>query len=293
MLAATAMFTGWIFLRKRTPLRSKHGLNARTHQLVLIRAVHPAKRQAVAMAPLAQLELVAVNVEVSDDKFAVSKTLSEDGRIGKVSAAQGVVVLRPMLAKRWTPVCRETVLKPGDWLRTEHRGPNAIKATLTSSVELTLGPGSLLECISPTQARLHNGQLQVSFPLSDATDKQGRFTLLAPRQGDRVFHPGDKQLLRADRDEKLVNVPAVPVWLSGFEGTSSNESLGSLIVNLPDGRNEPLTVGYHKVSVEIRDQIARTTIKESFVNHTAATGGRVPFSAAAGCIHQRLRHVDR
>ena len=31
---------------------------------------------------------------------------------------------------------------------------------------------------------------------------------------------------------------------------------------------EPLAVGYHKVNVEIRDQIARTTIEESFVNHT-------------------------
>jgi hypothetical protein len=40
-----------------------------------------------------------------------------------------------------------------------------------------------------------------------------------------------------------------------------------LIANI-DGRNVPLTVGYHKVSVEIRDQIARTTIEESFVNRT-------------------------
>ncbi len=241
--------------------------DARTHQLVLLRAMPPAKRQAVAVAPLAQLELVAINANVADEKFVVSKTLSEDGRIGKVSAAQGVVVLRPMLAKRWTPVCRETVLKPGDWLRTEHRGPNAIKATFTSNVELTLGPGSLLECLSPTQARLHSGQVQVSFPPQE-TDKTPTFMLLAPRRGDRQFHPGEKQLLRTDRDDKLVNVPAAPVWLTGFEGTSSNESLGSLIVNLPDGRNEPLTVGYHKVTVEIRDQIARTTIEESFVNHT-------------------------
>ncbi len=67
---------------------------------------------------------------------------------------------------------------------------------------------------------------------------------------------------------KLVDVEKTPLWLAGFEGTSNNESLGSLIVNLPDGRNEPLTVGYHKVNVEIRDQIARTTIEESFVNHT-------------------------
>ncbi len=244
--------------------------DARTHQLVVLRALSPGMRQAVAVAPLAQLELVAVNAQVADDKFVVSKTLSEDGRIGKVSAAQGVVVLRPMLAKRWTPVCRETVLKPGDWLRVEHRGPNAIKATLTSSVELTLGPGSLLECLSPTQARLHSGQMQVSYPVPDVVDKKGSFVLLAPRQGDRAFHPGAKQLVRVDRNDKLVNVPAAPVWLTGFEGTSSNESLGSLIVNLPDGRNEPLTVGYHKVTVEIRDQIARTTIEESFVNHTVS-----------------------
>ena len=38
-----------------------------------------------------------------------------------------------------------------------------------------------------------------------------------------------------------------------------------------DGRNVPLTVGYHKVTVDIRDQIARTTIEESFVNHTDGT----------------------
>ena len=45
------------------------------------------------------------------------------------------------------------------------------------------------------------------------------------------------------------------------------ESIGSLIAKV-DGRDVPLTVGYHKVSVDIRDQIARTVIEESFVNHT-------------------------
>lgn len=244
-----------------------------THQLVLLRALDPTPRKVAETTPRAaraQLELVAINANVAQEQFAVAKSLSEDGRIGKVSAAQGIVVLRPALSKRWTPVCQETVLKPGDWLRVEHRGPNAIKATLTSSVELTVGPGSLVECLSPTQARLHHGQVQVSYPMADVADRKGSFVLLAPRQGDRVFHPGDKQLVRVDRDEKLVDIPAAPVWLTGFEGTSSKESLGSLIVNLPDGRNEPLTVGYHKVSVEVRDQIARTTIEESFVNHTAA-----------------------
>lgn len=242
-----------------------------------------------ARPPLAELRLVALNPPVADDKFVVAKSLTEDGRIGKISDAQGIVVLRPMLARRWTPVCRETLLRPGDWLRTELRGANAVKVTLSSEVELTLGPGTLIECISPTQARLHGGQIQVKSapglkpaeldvkpasadppPEKLPAKSSSAFTLLAPKEGTRVFQPGGKQLVRVDRDEKLVDVLQTPNWLAGFEGTTNNESLGSLIVNLPDGRNEPLTVGYHKVSVEIRDQIARTTIEESFVNHTPA-----------------------
>ena len=45
--------------------------------------------------------------------------------------------------------------------------------------------------------------------------------------------------------------------------------MGSLLAKV-DGRNTPLTIGYHKVTVDIRDQIARTVIEESFVNHTDA-----------------------
>ena len=121
-----------------------------------------------------------------------------------------------------------------------------------------------MECVSPSQARLHTGQVQVDSKGADKTE----FTLLAAMQGKRLFKPGLRQLVRIDTAEKIVDVPQTPIWLAGFEGTSTNESLGSLIVNLPDGRNKPLSVGYHKVTVEIRDQIARTTIEESFVNHT-------------------------
>jgi len=92
-----------------------------------------------------------------------------------------------------------------------------------------------------------------------------------------LFGPNDKpidvtagkKLLRIV-DDGAVELKHQPMWLQGFEGTASNESLGSLIANV-DGREMPLTVGYHKVTVEIRDQIARTTIEESFVNHTAGT----------------------
>ena len=254
--------------------------DATSHQLLGITA-RPAGGNN-AGPPLAELQLIAMNAPLDETKFIVAKSLTEDGRIGKISDAQGIVVLRPMLAKRWTPICRETLLKPGDWIRTEIRGANAIKVRFSSDVELTLGPGTLVECISPTQARIHSGELQVNVPKPDAekgkddkepAKKPGEFELLAPKNGsEKLVTPG-KTFFRITRDEKLAKFEKpeqFPKWLAGFEGTSANESLGSLIVNLPDGRNEPLTVGYHKVSVEIRDQIARTTIEESFVNHTKA-----------------------
>ena len=228
--------------------------------------------------PIAELRLIAMNPVIADEKFAVSGSLTEDGRIGKVDAAQGIVVLRAMLSQRWTPVSQETLLRSGDWMRTERRGANATQVSLSSGVSLILGPGTLIELISPAEARLHSGQAKIQVnpenPVAKAEDtlrpvKQGTgFRLLAPRQGNRIFKPGEKQLVRVDQEESIADVNETPLWLAGFEGTTSNESLGSLIVQLPDGRNEPLTVGYHKVSVEIRDQIARTTIEESFVNHT-------------------------
>ena len=90
----------------------------------------------------------------------------------------------------------------------------------------------------------------------------------------RVDRPGQQKVdgrghgrSTASRSEKLVRVEKEPLWLQGFEGKTANESIGSLVAKV-DGRNVPLTVGYHKVTVDIRDQIARTVIEESFVNHT-------------------------
>jgi len=65
-----------------------------------------------------------------------------------------------------------------------------------------------------------------------------------------------RKVVRA-RDGKLTALDADPKWLSGYKGNASTEALGSLLANV-DGRNVPLTMGYHKVIVDIRDQIARS-----------------------------------
>ena len=224
-------------------------------------------------ARLLAMNVAAADEKPGDEKPGVAKSLSEDGRIGKITDTQGLVTLRPVLHERWTPVCRQTLLKPGDWVRTDLRGPNAVRVSLTSEVQVTLGPGTLVECVSPQQVKVHVGEVQVVLP-----EKFGReFGVAGPKGRDKSQISDFKfqnqkaktrrLLFRVSRDEQLVEFKTPPAWLTGFEGTTVGEKIGTLIANV-DGRNEPLTVGYHKVSVEIRDQIARTTIEESFVNRT-------------------------
>jgi hypothetical protein len=211
--------------------------------------------------PLAEVRLVARNVEVKKGQFEWKTSLSEDGRIGKIADRQGIVLLRPKLNRRWTPICNQMRLKPGDQIRTDVRGANAVAARLTSGATITVGPGTLVELTSPTVLRLHYGEAQI------VGGKTGDVQVQGPMQETVRPDKDDATLYLVGRDRGLQIIQKKPVWLLGFEGASTNESIGSLITRV-DGRDVPLTIGYHKVKVEIRDQIARTTIEESFVNRT-------------------------
>lgn len=210
------------------------------------------------------VEILAFNQPIDEEKFKVSETLTEDGRIGKVTDAQGIVAIRPNTQERWSPVCGNLAIKPGDWLRTDVRGANAVALRLVKQTDVILGPGTLAELIKPTQVRLHSGELEI------AAAEGTKIELLGPG-GQSVTVAGTKRYrIDARKDEKLVAVEQSPPWLKSFKGQTANESIGSLVAKV-EGRDVPLTVGYHKVSVDIRDQIARTTIEESFVNHTKST----------------------
>ncbi len=210
------------------------------------------------LTPVAKLTVLATDQPAPEDIFIVGDVLTEDGRIGKISDVQGIVGLKPVMGKRWTPITTHLVLKPGDWIRTDSRGANAVALRLVKQTDVTLGPGSLAELVKPNQVRLFDGEIKVT------AEEKAPLEILGP-DGQKITVQG-RQVFRLDK-QKLVRLDKDPLWLKGFEGAEAVESIGSLIAKV-DGRNVPLTVGYHKVSVDIRDQIARTVIEESFVNHT-------------------------
>lgn len=215
---------------------------------------------------------VAAAAEAPGEK--PNESLSDDGRIGTAVDVQGLVLIRPPLRERWSPLRHDAPLGDRDRIRTDVRGANAVKLHLAGGFELTLGPGTELELQGKAQVKLLSGEMQIVPEPKVAGRKYGLLIVYGPNpfgEVEPLITNGEKMFLRIDSDGKLAKVDdrrALPKWLASFEGTAQKEPLGSLVVNLPDGRNEPLSIGYHKVDVEIRDQIARTTIEESFVNHT-------------------------
>jgi Mg-chelatase subunit ChlD len=210
--------------------------------------------------PAVTLTVLDSNRPVNEDLFVVGDTLTEDGRIGKVSDLQGMVSIKPVMAERWTPVCGNILLRPGDWLRTDLRGANAVAARLVGKAQVVAGPGTLVELDGPKKVRLYDGEIHLTVPSAEAVELRGPDDEKMTVKTTGVFRVQDNRLTLAKDD---------PKWLKGFLGKETQESIGSLVAKNIDGRDVPLTVGYHKVTVEIRDQIARTTVEESFANLTS------------------------
>src|SRR5207253_3323082 len=109
-----------------------------------------------------ELVALAFDEPIGAEKFAIVDTLTEDGRIGKVTDVQGIVTIKPVLHERWSPVREHLVLRPGDWLRTDARGANATALRLVKQTGVILGPKTLVELIGPKQIRLIEGEIEIT-----------------------------------------------------------------------------------------------------------------------------------
>lgn len=188
--------------------------------------------------------------------FAPSATADDDPRIGSVFDLQGTALVKPVGHERWTPLRQRSVLMPGDLVRTPKRGANAVELKLKGAGTVLLGPGGLIELPEAGTVKFYRGDVEV----------RGKVVALA---GDERMDLKGPTVLHTSQGAAAV-LDEQPRWLTGYRNSTTDEWMGSLVANV-DGRNVPLTVGYHKVTVDIRDQIARTTVEESFANTTKNT----------------------
>jgi hypothetical protein len=129
----------------------------------MLQTLHASRETGGERKPLVTVNVVAVDQPIDDSLFVVGEALTEDGRIGKVADVQGIVTIKPVMHRRWTPVVTHALLHPGDWVRTDVRGANAVAVRVMPDNLVTLGPGSLMEVIKPTQLRLVAGELKRSL----------------------------------------------------------------------------------------------------------------------------------
>ncbi|MGE0709109.1 MAG: VIT domain-containing protein [Planctomycetota bacterium] len=182
----------------------------------------------------------------------------QSASLGTVADREGCASLRRASEERWELASERQGLEPGDWVKVATRGPNALRLKFGRG-ELLLGPGALVELVRATELRVLAGEVKV------APAKGERWRVHAPQEGSLSLEA--RSVVRADRNG-LHPLAQDPKWLSGYEEHRSTEAMGSLLAKV-DGRDVSLSMGYHKVTVDIRDQIARTVVEESFVNHTS------------------------
>ncbi|MFO0975864.1 MAG: VIT and VWA domain-containing protein [Planctomycetaceae bacterium] len=218
---------------------------------------------------LADVQLVAMNAAVAKEAFQLPKSLQQKGSVGTLSDIQGIVYVRSFPGHRWTPASESLSLFPGDQIRCETRGANAAVIRLTSGGQVTMGPSTLVSLTSASRVQLLKGEVEAKGPNAevDVTARQPEVLEVAGSDGS-VRRVNEAVILKVVTEPaSVVVLETEPAWLKSLRGTLTAESLGSLVAKV-DGRDVSLTMGFHHVTVEVRDQIARTTIEESFVNNT-------------------------
>ena len=166
-------------------------------------------------------------------------------------------MVKPVARQRWTPLRQKSVILPGDQVRTSPRGANAVEIQLAAGA-LVVGPGSLIEVQKDGKVRIYRGELELQPAKGRSIGVSGPGGFAEKVRAKTVLRGGKKG---------TVALAKAPRWLTGYHNSTTDEWLGSIVAKV-DGRDVPLSVGYHKVDVEIHDQIARTTVEQSFVNST-------------------------
>src|SRR4029077_9508045 len=132
----------------------------------------------------------------ADEKFVVRDTLTEDGRVGKIIDVQGLASIKPVMHNRWTAVCGKTLLKPGDWVRTDNRGANAATLRIVKQSQVILGPASLVEIVIPTRIRIHSGEFEVTVGSMESLEVVGPGDEKLAVQGTQIFRVKNEKLPR-------------------------------------------------------------------------------------------------
>jgi hypothetical protein len=183
--------------------------------------------------------------------------LQADFSAATVQDVQGYGYVMPALASRFGLLAVNRRLQVNDLVKTGPRGPNLIAMRLAGGALVLLGPDSQAQLREGSAITLLSGDADISAP-------DGVTVVVTGDDGSSVSVTG-KATLRVTPGG-LSRLRDTPKWLVGYRNDSLTESMGSLLASV-DGRVVPLSIGEMKITVDVRDQIARTVVEQTFINH--------------------------
>ena len=240
-----------------------------------------------------------MNAPLDDAKFVVAKSLTEDGRIGKISDARGVVVLRPMLAERLDSDLSRDAAQAGRLAPHRHPWGERRQSPLLVRRGIDTRPrhaaGVHFADAGPHSHGRNTGQYPQAGKEQRGQETNARRFRIArsSRRLPEVFHARQGFPPRRSRRQAGRN-QATAEMARRLRGC-----LGQRIARFADrqsaGRPQRaalgrLSQGERRDPRPDRPHDDRRVVRQS---HQHAAGRRIPFPAAAGCLDQRLRDVDR
>ena len=210
------------------------------------------------------------NKPVAEELFVVGDTLTEDGRIGKVTDVQGTVALRPATAVAGRPLAERMLVRWATGCGPMSAVPMPCRCACSSRPSVVLGPGTLVELVKPNQIRVADGECKI------VAAKKAPVEVAGP-DGQKVTVE-DKRIYRV-QDGKLVRLDKEPLWLRGYEGKTQQRidrlagGQGRRPRRAADGR---LSQGHGRYPRPDRPDHDRGVVRQS---HRRPAGGRLPFPA--------------
>ncbi|MGE0191888.1 MAG: VIT domain-containing protein [Planctomycetota bacterium] len=208
--------------------------------------------------------------------------VADDGRAGTVRTAQGTVLVRPAGSLRFTPLARGDLLAVGDFVRTAVPGAHLAELDLVGS-RVVLGPGTTVRLAARDAVHVVQGELEVVPAPGASVQVTGPGSFARTVTGAPAAEGGLAPRLQLRSDGRgVVELEKEPRWLTSWRAAAGAAWAGGLTAQI-DGRDVDLAVVRHEVTVEVRDQLARTTIEQVFRNATdVRTEGTFRFPLPAG-----------
>jgi len=204
---------------------------------------------------------------------SAGESLADEVRVATVTNVAGAAFVRAAGADRAAILVAGAPLAPGSVVRVPTRGANAVEIRLAAGGGVVAGPGTIVAFPEARAVALLRGQAEV------AGTEAAPVTVTGPG-GFSAEVAGTEWLVAEAAATRLFDV--APEWLTGYRGSTTSEWTGSLVASI-DGRDVPLVVADHRVDVVIRDQIAETTVTQTFVNtHGGRREGVFSFPLPAG-----------